>query len=1042
MEVNRGSTKRTTKASLNGNQDDMEERNDEARFDEKDILSRLHRRNLGLIERKFPKEGGLSLDEFVSTLLQFLDYNKDDEIERMEVTLNLIDLFKEIDVNGDETMEWEEFSNYIIELGLVKKDKTGIVSDIKSYFASETLLDKEKHENEIEKVHFFDFERMKYVFVLERNSSYFKVYDGNNMSLIKNKLAHKGSILAADYYQDENKNDLIVTTSDDLTINFWEASSLTLKQRISTPEMQLCVRYVNWNNGPSLIYTGGCDALIHYYDAKTLKPKGHLSGWNPFFTRDNQQLGHAGPITDILPIKNQNMLVTCATDAKICIWDASNHSYKKDLIGHDKGVFSLDWSEDYNFLFSAGLDHDVYVWNTYVKDKITTLKGHNHPLIGVKVCPDSPQVISADISGMVKVWDIRNFMEVQTFNVPCDELNTFCTTHPKKRIIVGARNLQVYEYDEPKDQYLTDEKLCQKIIFNKVMFMFITLHPNSIKLWDATNGKLLKTHTEISQAELTACCLDARERKLIVGDVNGRIYCINVQNGARMKKFEKHTEQITDLIYWVAERPNQAQGASKNGLEDFLQGDLRRDKDPRMISSSKGRAVKVHDDSSSETKNIRYRSEVHTKAVNGLTLNKQVGLAASYSDDGTIVLMSLYSSRQEGILKESGRNPNTQIKKAVFLTGYTYLVACDDQGRLTFWTVLPNKNKNIPIFHLQYKAETNTKSKENFPVSAMAFNEQNRCLYLGDDFGYVAIWDLTKILAKLDELTSNEDKMKVWRAWKEKETNTLMREGKESLSTHTRETLGTSPNHFGSEKTFTTEVDFPFEDLSTNDLVVCLHKKLHNDGITSIEVMEEDEAFATSSFDCCCYIWNNQGNKMGSLMIAQDKNWNLHLNVEKRELDNLVECLDLLTELQGKDYARIAKDCGLFKRPKFQKLYSSFLKRGKESSGETKDSGKEKTTTDQDDDLIIKENPNKISNREVIEEALQRIEKIRYGISRKTEILSENLDDKEMFNEEDEEDQDYNILNDLDFKTTQVSVVNKGLFKSKPLKSHVKLKFK
>ncbi len=115
MEVNRGSTKRTTKISVN--QDDVEERNDEAKFDEKDILSRLHRRNLGLIEREFPKEDGLSLEAFVSTLLRYLDYNKDDELEKIEVTLNLIDLFKEIDVNGDETMEWEEFSNYIIELG-------------------------------------------------------------------------------------------------------------------------------------------------------------------------------------------------------------------------------------------------------------------------------------------------------------------------------------------------------------------------------------------------------------------------------------------------------------------------------------------------------------------------------------------------------------------------------------------------------------------------------------------------------------------------------------------------------------------------------------------------------------------------------------------------------------------------------------------------------------------------------------------------------------------------------------------------------------
>ncbi len=118
MDSNRP-TKRGTKSNGNPTLENPEEKNnEEVKFDEKDILSRLHRRNLGLIEKKFPKEDGLSLNEFVTTLLQYLDYNKEDEVEKIEVTLNLIDLFKEIDVNGDETMEWEEFSNYIIELGL------------------------------------------------------------------------------------------------------------------------------------------------------------------------------------------------------------------------------------------------------------------------------------------------------------------------------------------------------------------------------------------------------------------------------------------------------------------------------------------------------------------------------------------------------------------------------------------------------------------------------------------------------------------------------------------------------------------------------------------------------------------------------------------------------------------------------------------------------------------------------------------------------------------------------------------------------------
>ena len=63
-----------------------------------------------------------------------------------------------------------------------------------------------------------------------------------------------------------------------------------------------------------------------------------------------------------------------------------------------------------NCLISAGFDHDAYVWNTYVREKIFLLRGHNHPLVGVKCLPNSPQVVTADIKGMVKV--IFNFIKL------------------------------------------------------------------------------------------------------------------------------------------------------------------------------------------------------------------------------------------------------------------------------------------------------------------------------------------------------------------------------------------------------------------------------------------------------------------------------------------------------------------------------------------------------------------------------------------------------------------------------------------------------
>lgn len=39
--------------------------------------------------------------------------------DKTKLVKELIELFRQIDVNNDETLEWEEFTNHIIELGMV-----------------------------------------------------------------------------------------------------------------------------------------------------------------------------------------------------------------------------------------------------------------------------------------------------------------------------------------------------------------------------------------------------------------------------------------------------------------------------------------------------------------------------------------------------------------------------------------------------------------------------------------------------------------------------------------------------------------------------------------------------------------------------------------------------------------------------------------------------------------------------------------------------------------------------------------------------------
>jgi hypothetical protein len=64
---------------------------------------------------------------------------------------NLIDLFREIDVNNDKTLEWVEFTNHIIELGMIRRDKA-FVDSIKNYYPSE--IKDSKHDTEVDAMYY------------------------------------------------------------------------------------------------------------------------------------------------------------------------------------------------------------------------------------------------------------------------------------------------------------------------------------------------------------------------------------------------------------------------------------------------------------------------------------------------------------------------------------------------------------------------------------------------------------------------------------------------------------------------------------------------------------------------------------------------------------------------------------------------------------------------------------------------------------------------------------------------------------------------
>jgi WD40 repeat protein len=411
-------------------------------------------------------------------------------------------------------------------------------------------------------------------------------------------------------------------------------------------------------------------------------------------------------------------------DKLICFWTLDRLELNKKLEGHKKGVYTLEWAEDIASLFSGGIEHDISIWNPYVAVRISTLSGHNHSLVKLKYLPGTYQLISADISGMVRVWDVRTFMPVQTFNVPLNEVHSLEVLPAPKMIVVGGKRLLFYDYDEPTDNNLADDESCLAILYNDVFFTFVTAHPKSVKVWDAETGKLMNVFRDLTTREITSICLDKRQRKLFVGDSKGRVFSINVKNGAVMKKFARHADVTSAMVYC---------------------GET-----TRLMTGSWDRFVLVHDDSQSESQNqSRFKFPEREQQINCLAYNPKVSRLASCADDRLIMLYDLKTYRPDLTLK----GHTAEVKCCLFLGNFGCLASGDMLGFIHFWTVEPCPNKGSLYQVVQNSVVTETHKTENYPIKAMAFDEANRLLYTGDDMGYMQIWNCSDLVQKVSGIT-------------------------------------------------------------------------------------------------------------------------------------------------------------------------------------------------------------------------------------------------------------------------------------------------
>lgn len=177
-----------------------------------------------------------------------------------------------------------------------------------------------------------------------------------------------------------------------------------------------------WVPSKQLLYSGATTGLIYAWDVDG-QDREHRACLR----------GHSDIVLDLLSLDALDLVGSASLDTSVCLWDAYLGTQRQRLLGHKKGVFSLAYrsvggdsmtdrttppsgarshgqvarspltwwvmsvclsaaSTCHRLLFSAGFDHEAFVWSPFTSTAVYKLKGHTASMVGVVAVEDRPQV--------------------------------------------------------------------------------------------------------------------------------------------------------------------------------------------------------------------------------------------------------------------------------------------------------------------------------------------------------------------------------------------------------------------------------------------------------------------------------------------------------------------------------------------------------------------------------------------------------------------------------------------------------------------------
>jgi WD40 repeat protein/serine/threonine protein kinase len=298
-------------------------------------------------------------------------------------------------------------------------------------------------------------------------------------------------------------------------VRVWDAGSGALLRKWSLPEAW---QMAGSPNGRQLACVWG-DTEVGLWDISTGRQIRRLAGggqalWAVAFSPDGRWLAAGSGMH-------------AHRNGEVTIWDARTGLKRRTLYGHIEMVNALAFSADSQRLASAGLDQTVKIWDVGTGREVVSLRGHRNTVLALAFGPDG-RLYSGSDDRTVLVWDGRPVSEAEvgqeflTLRGHGDTVTSVAFS-PDERLLVSAdctgiiKLWPLWSGRQPRTIRGSDRELYGVALSPDGQTFAAVGDGSMITFWATSSGKIIRDFSSNDECAIMCAAVSADGRYLAGG---------------------------------------------------------------------------------------------------------------------------------------------------------------------------------------------------------------------------------------------------------------------------------------------------------------------------------------------------------------------------------------------------------------------------------------------------------------------------------------------------------------------------------------------